>query len=259
MKKSLIAALICVNSSVAYAAPAPVEDLSSGSSDQRLQRIERVVKAKQQTDFALQQQVDRLQQEVQDLRGLIEQQNYQSEQMLQRQRQLYDDIAKLQQAPVAPPVASIAPTASTGVATPKVVAPATTETVINDTTTLSETASYENAVNLVLKQRQYDQAIPAFKEFIATYPQSTYAANANYWLGQLLFNKAELNEAKVAFDTVVTKFPDSNKRPDSLVKLGLIAEKTNQAALAKTLYTQVRKEYPESSAARIAAQQLAGL
>lgn len=78
-----------------FAAPAPVEDIAGGSYDDRVERLERMLKARQQVDFQTQQRLDTLQQEVLDLRGLNEQQAYQIEQMLQRQRQLYDEIANL--------------------------------------------------------------------------------------------------------------------------------------------------------------------
>ncbi|QYJ95273.1 tol-pal system protein YbgF [Shewanella spartinae] len=240
MKTAVVTAAILMSVGVAVAAPAPVEDVAGGSSEDRVARLERIIKAKQAAEFEMQQRLDTLQQEVLDLRGLTEQQSYQINQMLQRQRQLYDDIANLSKAKSTPVAANPAATSS-------------------ETSSLGETASYERAVNLVLKERQYDEAIPAFREFIAQYPNSTYAANANYWLGQLLYNKGELAEAGKAFNTVVNQFKESNKRGDSLVKLGMIAQKRNDNAAAKRYYQQVVSEYANSAAARIAKQQMVGL
>ncbi len=36
-----------------------------------------------------------------------------------------------------------------------------------------------------------DDAIVAFQNFIKKYPDSTYQPNANYWLGQLNYNKGK--------------------------------------------------------------------
>ncbi len=239
MKRAVLSAVIGVWAGTVVAAPAPVEDISGNSGD-RVARLERIIKAKQQSEFEMLQRLDRLQQEVQDLRGLAEQQNYQINQMLQRQRQLYDEIADLSAKPASSAV--------------------TVETAASNVTSssLGETASYEHAVNLVLKERRYDEAIPAFQQFIASYPKSSYASNANYWLGQLLYNKNQFADAANAFNAVVERYPDSNKRGDSLVKLGMIAEKTGDAAKAKRYYQRVVKEYANSAAARIAKQQLAG-
>ncbi|MBI1673775.1 tol-pal system protein YbgF [Shewanella sp. DW31] len=246
MKRAVLITAMFLGAGAAVAAPAPVEDIAGGSGDDRLARIERIVKSRQQSELEMQRRLDTLQQEVLDLRGLTEQQNYQIEQMQERQRQLYDELANLSSKASAAPAAaatSIPSVVSTNAAA----------------SSLSETASYENAVNLVLKERKYDDAIPAFRAFIKQYPDSVYAANANYWLGQLLFNKSEFAEAKQAFKTVVNRFSDSNKRGDSLVKLGMIAEKTGDKAGAMQYYQQVVKDYANSAAARIAQQQLAAI
>lgn len=239
MKNAVLSAAILLSIGAVTAAPAPVADISGGSTDDRVARLERILKAKQQSEFQTQQQLDTLQQEVLDLRGIAEQQNYQIEQMLQRQRQLYDDIANLSVKP-AQVVSSSTPSSGSSL-------------------TLSETGSYEHALNLVLKQKKYDEAIPAFSAFTKNYPNSTYSANANYWLGQLLYNKGEFGSAKEAFNTVVENFKESNKRSDSLVKLGMIAEKTGNPDSAKIYYQRVLKEYANSAAARIAQQQLNAL
>jgi len=242
MKSAVLTTAILLSIGAANAAPAPVTDVTGGSNDERIARLERIFKAKQQSEYQTQQRLDVLQQEVLDLRGLNEQQNYQIEQMLQRQRQLYDDIANLSAKPAQLPIVT-----------------SSSETNPSASSTLGETASYEHAVNLVLKQRKYDEAIPAFSEFIKKYPNSTYAANANYWLGQLLYNKGEFGSAKNAFETVVNQFVESNKRGDSLVKLGMIAQKTGDISSAKVFYHKVVKDYANSAAARIAQQQLAAL
>lgn len=242
MKHAVLSAAIILVAGSAYAAPAPVEDIAGGSTDDRIARLERVVKAKQQSEFQMQQRLEALQQEVLDLRGLSEQQSYQIEQMLQRQRQLYEDIANL---------------STKASAQPTIVQPAAVAS--SAPSSLGETASYEQAVNLVLKDKKYEEAIPAFANFIQNYPNSTYAPNANYWLGQLLYNKSEFAGATKAFTTVVEKYKDSSKRGESLVKLGMIAEKTGDKAKAKAYYQKVSQEYPNSAAARIALQQLSSL
>lgn len=241
MKNAVLSAAILLNIGAAIAAPAPVADITGGSMDERVARLERILKAKQQSEYQVQQRLDTLQQEVLDLRGLNEQQSYHLEQVLQRQRQLYDDVANL---------AVNATQASSA---------SSSHSEESSSSMLSETASYEQALNLVLKQKKYDEAIYAFSAFINKHPNSTYSANANYWLGQLLYNKGEFNSAKKVFNTVVDSFKESNKRGDSLVKLGMIAEKAENRASAEVYYQKVLKEYANSSAARIAQQKLAAL
>lgn len=248
MKKSLIAIALVI-SGAATAAPAPVTEVggnNSGNMNDRVALLERIIKARQQSEVEMQQRLDQLQQEVLDLRGQTDQQNYQIQQMLQRQRQLYDEIANLSNnnASAAVPAASSVTENNSAVDTPS---------------SLSETDTYQQAVDLVLKQRKYAEAIPAFKSFISQYPNSTFADNANYWLGQLLYNQGDLTQAKLAFENVVNNYKESGKRADSLVKLGMIAEKSNDKNAARGFYNRVIKEYASSAAARIAQQQLAAI
>ena len=100
------------------------------------------------------------------------------EQSQERQRQLYQELDKVANSqPAATPAAPAAAAAS---ATPAAAA--------NYSTNLNENQAYD-AVNMVLKEKNYDKAIPAFEGFIKQYPSSSYVPNAHYWLGQLLFNK----------------------------------------------------------------------
>ena len=138
MKNAVLSAAILLNIGAAIAAPAPVADITGGSMDERVARLERILKAKQQSEYQVQQRLDTLQQEVLDLRGLNEQQSYHLEQVLQRQRQLYDDVANL---------AVNATQASSA---------SSSHSEESSSSMLSETASYEQALNLVLKQKKYD-------------------------------------------------------------------------------------------------------
>ena len=67
-----------------------------------------------------------------------------------------------------------------------------------------------------------------------------------------MFNKQQWQDAAAQFDVVANKFSDSAKRPDALLKLGVIAEKTGDVAKAKQLFQQVINDYPNSSARKLA-------
>ena len=99
----------------------------------------------------------------------------------------------------------------------------------------------------------------AFKQFNQKFPQSSYAANAHYWLGQLLFNKTEYSSAQSEFLIVVNEFTDSSKRADALLKLAMVSQKQDENSAAITLYRQLIKEYPNSTAAQLAKPRLSSL
>ena len=110
--------------------------------------------------------------------------------------------------------------------------PATSGPAVMVSGNVSENDAYDRAVNMVLKDRRYDAAIPEFENFLRTYPNSVYAPNAHYWLGQLLFNNGELTKAKTEFERVVKNFAESRKGAEALLKLGQIAERNNHKATA---------------------------
>ncbi|GAA0351494.1 tol-pal system protein YbgF [Bowmanella denitrificans] len=201
--------------------------------------LERMVDARTNAQHSVQAQLDQVQNEVNELRGMVELHSHKLEQILERQRELYLEIDKRIDAVMNRPAS---PGADLSGMTPDTPAAGSA----------SEQEAYDRAVNLILRDKRYDQAIPEFEAFLKAYPNSSFAANARYWLGQLLFNKQDWSGAASHFDKVISEFPDSNKRADSLLKLGMIAQNQANLARAQQLYEQVIREYPDSSARKLA-------
>lgn len=224
------------------AAPAPVTDVNASPLEQRLALLERMVNARTSNQHRVQEQLDVLQNEVDELRGSLELHSHQLEKILQRQRELYLEIDKRIEEVQRTEVVS-----------------APVETTPQQPIAESESDAYQRAVNLILKEKQYDQAIPEFQAFLSKFPSSSYTANAHYWLGQLLFNKQDWAGANEQFAALAERFTDSNKRPDALLKLGIIENKRANQAQAKVYFQQVVQEYANSSAATLAESELAKL
>lgn len=222
------------------AAPAPVDNLNGLSLAERVEILERTLESRNNAQQNIQLQLDEMALEVSDLRGAVELHTHKLEQILQRQRELYIEIERQVEAITRHSAQQPALTETTSVTS----APAVTA--------MTESDAYDNAVNLILKEKRYDDAIPAFQSFLESYPQSSYASNAHYWLGQLLFNKREWVQAESHFDQVVRFYPDSSKRADSILKLGVIAQKRSNIARATQLFEQVINEYPNASEKRLA-------
>lgn len=255
VKYTLLSALALVHASAMAANPAPVTDINlnrnsaatqgqtavTGTMEQRLATLERIVEARSEAQLRMQQQLQSLLDEVSELRGVTETHSYKLEEILQRQRDLYQEIDKrvsaIQSTPVTPVNTAQADTGSA-------------LTAYSDN--VSENEAYDRAVNMVLKDRRYDAAIPEFENFIRTYPNSTYAANAHYWLGQLLFNNNELAKAKTQFERVVSNYPDSNKVADALLKLGQVAERENNKDGALRYYRQLVDKHSTATSAKLA-------
>ncbi|NVJ54741.1 MAG: tol-pal system protein YbgF [Vibrionaceae bacterium] len=250
LKRVITLTLLASAASTVLAAPAPVSDLSGSNvasartNESEVQRLERLLQNRNRVQLQLQQQVDNMALEISDLRGQLEQNNYEMQQMLQRQRELFIELDKLRsQKAAAPAVETPAPKQDKGAAAGKY------------TTNADEQTAYQNAVDLILKKRDYTGAIAAFQKFQSDYPDSTFSANSHYWLGQLYFAKKQDKDAVKSFAAVVS-YKDSNKRADALVKLGDIATRNNNATQAKKYYQQVLDEYPNSASAKLASERL---
>ncbi|HIF9324278.1 TPA: tol-pal system protein YbgF [Photobacterium damselae] len=204
--------------------------------DSQLDRLERMLDARNQMMLDMQRQLDQISTDVDDLRGKVERNSYDLKQMLERQRELYREVDTLssQQAQQAKETKATNTDAK--------------ENQESYSSNLDENQAYEQAVNLILKEKDYQGATKAFNDFIATYPKSVYAPNAHYWLGQLYFAQGQMKAADEHFTAVVAA-KDSSKRADALLKLGAIAQKANDNAKATQYYQQVVKEFPSSTTA----------
>jgi tol-pal system protein YbgF len=116
-------------------------------------------------------------------------------------------------------------------------------------------SAYQAAFNL-LKDGQYDRAIAAFQKFLATYPDSSLADNAQYWMGEAFYVNKSFPEAQAAFQRVVDKYPQSRKISDALLKIGYCRYEMKQWDSAREVLTQVVTRYADSPAGRLAQQRL---
>jgi tol-pal system protein YbgF len=233
---------------VVTAAPAPVDDVNASTDVlKRLTTLERVMSAKNSSQHRMQSQLETVQDEVDGLRGTLEAHSHKLEQMLQRQRELYAEIDRLSSL-----AGSITPNAAPVIGEPAAIVgePQTNGVILEQAK--DEKVAYQDAVNLVIKDKQYDDAVPAFESFLATYPNSEFSPNAHYWLGQLRFNRQDWKSAQYHFSTVVNQYPESSKRPYSMLKLGEALTKLGNKAQAQTWFEELQNNYPDSSAKKIA-------
>jgi len=243
MKSALVSLLFL--SGALYAAPqgnATTQQLSD-----QIEQLKRLVQARGVAQINLQQQITDLQDELSQIRGETETHAHKLEQIIDRQRELYIEIERRLSNLQAQPAPQ---------ATPEVVEETSAQEYSGS---LSENESYDQAVNLILKERRYDDAIPQFEKFIQQFPNSVFIPNAHYWLGQLLFNKSQFTEAQQHFNQVIRFYPDSSKRPDALLKQGTVLQKLGDEQEAKKLFEQVISEYPDSTSATLAKSRLSNI
>lgn len=104
----------------------------------------------------------------------------------------------------------------------------------------------------LIKSKQYDRALTQFKEYISKYPQGHYAVNAHFWMGEINYLQGKHAAAKKSFEIVVKNYPKDQKIPDAMLKLAIIATDNGQKQKAEEMLVQIQKQYPGTTAARLA-------
>ncbi len=207
-------------------------------------------------------QLQTLQSEVSELRGLIEEQRHLIDRLSRDQKEQYQDLDRrvalaLKQggsagstptAPVAIGSATSTPPASSGPA-----ASVPNAAPRPSSSGASERDTYTNAFNLT-RDKRFQEAINAFNQLLVDYPNGEYSANAFYWLGELYLAlpQAELEKSRQSFSQVVNVYPSHAKVPDSLYKLGVVYHRLGDSRKALEYLTRAQSEFPTSPASRLA-------
>ncbi len=236
------------------------------SLEQRVQRLEQQMQGRGLIE--LMDRLDQLQREVQQLRGDVEVQGHALEQLKKRQRDLYVDIdRRLRQmevrpapaaqstAPEVPPPAAAAASAGAAAATAASKPPAVGGEAVSQADADKIRQAYEDALN-ILREGRYEQAAEAFRKFLAAHPDSSYAANAQYWLAETYYVTRKFETALAEFAKVLENYPGSVKTADAKLKTGFIQYELGNWAEARKWLEAVQREFPKTTAARLAAERL---
>jgi tol-pal system protein YbgF len=105
---------------------------------------------------------------------------------------------------------------------------------------------FDLAYGYVLR-KDYSLAQQAFQDFLKKYPSDPMASEAQFWLGESLFQGKNYQSAAEAFVTMTKKFPTSPKQPDTLLRLGQSLAALQQRDLACVTLAEVGKKYPRAA------------
>jgi tol-pal system protein YbgF len=204
-------------------------------------------------------QLQQMQQEIAQLRGMLEEQQNEIQRLKQEGLERYQDLDKRLSGGAAGAAVDQNSSAAgainaSGTPTPPAgQAPAAASNEPADPA--KEKLFYEAAFDLI-KVKDFDKASQAFAAFLRKYPNSQYAGNAQYWLGEVNLAKGDLQGAGQAFARVSQSYPSHAKVPDSLFKLADVEQRLGNADKAKAILQQVISQYPGSSAAQLAQRDL---
>lgn len=107
-----------------------------------------------------------------------------------------------------------------------------------------------NAALKVVRSGRTNEGIRLFREFLQRYPNGRYAANADYWIGECLYQQGKYQDALSQFNTVNSSFPSHHKNADALLKAGLTLNKMGDNNGANEKFRAILASFPNSEAAR---------
>lgn len=281
---SSVSALRSAMAAVALVATAAVFAQARPSLADRVARLEQQQAQAQASNqnVELLNRITDLQTENQSLRALLEKQQFELEQLKQRNRQQYLDLdgrlGRIESGVFAPPADAVVPPAppaaadvqggpapvpaGQGPAENAATAAPTAETSAQAggeaagqsaavAPAMDERAAYDQAFD-ALKNGEYAEAARRFKDFLAAHPDGAFAPNAHYWLGESYYVTQNFELAMASFQALLDRFPDSAKAPDALLKLGYCQYELKQFNTARVTLGQVIERYPDSTVARLA-------
>jgi tol-pal system protein YbgF len=209
-------------------------------------------------------QLQQMQDEISRLRGMVEVQQNDIQQMKQEALDRYKDLDSRIGAGGGPAASAANNSGSDGGVnaggTPA--APAAGAAAGQAPQASSEPADpakeklYYDAAFDLIKAKDFDKASQAFSAFLRKYPNSQYAGNAQYWLGEVNLAKGDLQGAGQAFAKVSQLYPKHAKVPDSLYKLADVERRLGHTDKVKGILQQVVAQYPGTSAAQLAQRDL---
>jgi len=119
----------------------------------------------------------------------------------------------------------------------------------------AEQEAYDQAF-LALRETRYADAAEGFDRFLVDYPDSSYAPNALYWLGEVYYVTRDFETALGQFQRLLEEYPDSSKEPDALLKIGFSHYELGRWERARAALEQVIADHPGTNYARLAENRL---
>jgi tol-pal system protein YbgF len=209
----------------------------------------------------LAQQLEKLREEMTQLRGQIEVIGNDIQMASKRQRDMYVDLdtrlKRVEQLAAEGPAPGASQPGAAGATAPAATAaPAASATAAAASD--KEARAYE-AAQAQRKAGNYQGAIAGFRNFISQYPRSPLAQRAQYWIGDSYYNLRDYKNAIASQQRLISAYPESASVPDALLNIASSQAELGDAAGARKTLDKLVGRYPASEAAVKARRRLATL
>ena len=201
--------------------------------------------------------VDSMGDEVRSLKDALADLSARLGRMDAKMTDIKNQIQVIQSPPAVPAPAPLTPggsstlVPSTGPGTPS--APAAVPPV-----GMSADKSYNDAAT-DLQTGKTELAYNEFQQYLTYFPNTELAANAQYYIGEIEYNRGRYTDAVKSFDAVLEHYPNNPKTSDAHLMKAYSLLKANQKNRAVQEFRILVAKYPNSDNSRRALQQLRAL
>ena len=197
--------------------------------------------------------VDSMGDDVRGLKDSLADLSARLERMDAKMTDLKNQLQIIQNPPTAPGPNTNAP--PSGIAAPGGTAPGGPLSQTSPPAGMSANDSYTAAVR-DLQTGKTELAYTEFTQYLQYFPNTELAANAQYYLGEISYNRNDYTGAVKAFDAVLERYPDNPKTPDAHYMKAMALMKSNQRSRAVGEFRILVQNYPHTEDARKALTQL---
>jgi len=220
-------------------------------------------------------QLEALQAEIQNLRGIVEEQSYLVRRMQMEQRdryldtdsrltELYNQIQAYHagegipaQLPIGqPPLPGSQNNVASGTVLPS---SRNNSDGQSESSTIASGAAvaasapqneqelYRQALNLLLEDEAYQDSINLFQQYLDIYSDGRYLTNALYWQGAALELVGNYNQAIVVLQRLINEYPGDPKAPTAMLRLGTVYHEMGDDAQAAVNWQKISEIYPDAT------------
>ncbi|HET7832755.1 MAG TPA: tol-pal system protein YbgF [Gallionella sp.] len=215
------------------------------------QQIDSTAEQQTRTVLDMQGQIDALRNEIRVLRGQNEELTHGLQDAEKREKDFYVDLdTRLRQLE----------TAAKEKAAQEKAAQEKTAQAENNQPVAAAAASFDpndpvqqnrayEAAYAVFKSGNAENTVKAFQEFLKKYPDSVYAPNANYWLGDAQFALQDYRGALETYQNLLKADPNYPRAADVMFNIAGCQQELKQDAAAQKTLKQLIAKHPRSEAA----------
>jgi tol-pal system protein YbgF len=106
------------------------------------------------------------------------------------------------------------------------------------------------------REGKFDSAMAGFERLLAQYPDSNFAENSQFWIGECHMSLKQFEQAILAYQKVITTYPEGKKVPGATYRQAVAFHEINDKISARLLLNRVIRSYPQSEEAKLAKKKL---